>query len=645
MSHAGPLLLALCVGVGTARGASLSLEKGPVVLGRTESVGVTLRVDAPPSGAQGPLRLAVNVGSFGPVTREGPGVYRTVYVPPPTRFPQVALVAVWHETGPEAPIEFLRIPLYGTTRLEVRARPGTEARVRVGLDEFGPVKAARNGRAVISANVPPDVHEAEVLAWQRNGASAAKALPIRVPPYNRLTAAVVPQVLLADGRAWARVDVLYDSGGKRLAASAVRLTPESGTVTPMEASDSRFSFRYQPPPGTLPREVRFRVSVDGDPASSATTSLKLGLPGPATLVLSPPAQTLSADGASHGEVTVRVFDTTGLALPGQQVEVSANGRRLEGLTEVGGGLYRVPFTAPAVYPEGGLVRFEATARGSEGPTARADVRYQLKPAPAPRDLRASLTPALLPADGATRARVLLDVRDAAGLPLSGARLVLLANHGAVSAATALEDGRYEATYLAPEGLPDGPVELQVTDASGQWSQRVPVSLRATPHALLVGVRAGFVHSLAAQAGPRLGLDMWTPFKLGGLQLGAGLTALAARVQQSVTDASGTLRSESEALYFPMSLRLGWELYAGRRTSVVLGAGATATWARFETSLTGTRASQLGAGGLGFLALGLALGPGQAFAEASFAFAPVRTEGFRLDAGGPGLEVGYRLGVL
>ncbi|MFP2926358.1 hypothetical protein ACLESO_14285, partial [Pyxidicoccus sp. 3LG] len=130
----------------------------------------------------------------------------------------------------------------------------------------------------------------------------------------------------------------------------------------------------------------------------------------------------------------------------------------------------------------------------------------------------------------------------------------------------------------------------------------------------------------------------------GTWLGAGLTASASRVRQSVTDASGTLRSDSEALYFPLGLRLGWELYAARRTSVVLGAGATATWASFRTSLTGSSTRQLGAGALGFLSGGLALGPGQAFAELSFAFAPVRTEHFRLDAGGPGLEVGYRLGV-
>ncbi|MFP2934699.1 hypothetical protein ACLESO_58245, partial [Pyxidicoccus sp. 3LG] len=325
--------------------------------------------------------------------------------------------------------------------------------------------------AVITAHVPPDVREAEVLAWQRNGASAAKALPIRVPPYNRLTAAVVPQALLADGRSWARVDVHYEAGGRQVPRSAVKLVADVGTATLLGAGNGRYSFRYQPPAGTLADEVRFQVSVEGDPASSANARLKLGLPPPAKVVVQPPDTALPADGTSRAELTVRVFDDTGLALPGQRVEVSANGRTLEGLADAGNGLYRVPFVTPALYPPGGVVRFEATARGSGAEPIRTSVSYQLRAAPVPRDLRASLTPAPLPADGTTRARLSLDVRDAAGLPLPGAKLVLVASHGAVSAATALEGGGYEATYVAPEGLPDGPVELQVTDASGQLDQR------------------------------------------------------------------------------------------------------------------------------------------------------------------------------
>jgi hypothetical protein len=73
--------------------ASLSLERSPIVLGRTESVAVTFKVDEPAGTEDRPLRLSVNVGSFGEISRLGPGTYRAVYVPPATRFPQVALVA------------------------------------------------------------------------------------------------------------------------------------------------------------------------------------------------------------------------------------------------------------------------------------------------------------------------------------------------------------------------------------------------------------------------------------------------------------------------------------------------------------------------------------------------------------------------
>ncbi len=50
----------------------------------------------------------MNVGSFSEPMRLGPGKYRVTYVPPTTRFPQVALVAVWRETGTDARIDFKR---------------------------------------------------------------------------------------------------------------------------------------------------------------------------------------------------------------------------------------------------------------------------------------------------------------------------------------------------------------------------------------------------------------------------------------------------------------------------------------------------------------------------------------------------------
>ena len=69
----GALLLS-----GAAHAASLTLDKQPVLLGKTESVGVTFTLDEPPDAEVRPLRVAVNVGSFAPIERKGRGVYKTV---------------------------------------------------------------------------------------------------------------------------------------------------------------------------------------------------------------------------------------------------------------------------------------------------------------------------------------------------------------------------------------------------------------------------------------------------------------------------------------------------------------------------------------------------------------------------------------
>ncbi|RJS24904.1 hypothetical protein DRW03_07150 [Corallococcus sp. H22C18031201] len=642
MRTAVALLMLLAWGP-PAVAASLELDAEPIVLGKTETVGVTLRVPEPARTPRPALRLVVNVGTFSEVTRQGPGVYRSVYTPPATRFPQVARVVVWHDTGPDAELSALTIPLSGTTRVEVRTRPRAQVRGTVGGRTFGPVRAGPHGLALLPIEVSPDIHTLEVTTRQRDGATATHRVPIQVPPYNRITVALVTPALLADGRGRARVDVFHPGAEEGVGAALVQLRTELGTITRVATSDGHEQFQYQPPTGTLETEARLQARIEGEAASVGTVRVALSLPAPAQLVLHPPETPLPADGTSRAELSLQVYSASGSGLPAQHVEVWANGQPLQGVTDAGSGLYRVPFVAPAFFPPGGLVRFEATVSTPSGPSARTEVRYQLRPPPIPRALHAALAQVPVPADGSTRVRLALDVRDAAGLPLDGARLIVVANQGAVSPPRALADGRYESMYLAPSGLPEDPVELTITDASGQFVQRVPVPLRAPPHRLLLGVRAGVVHG--AQLGPRAGLEAWVPFAVRGHWWGLGLAAAASRFQRNVQDTTGSLTSRSEAWALPVSLRAGVELFASRRASLVLGAGGTATWARFRTSLSDTRVEAMGLGGLGFLTASYALGPGQLFTEASYVHAPVSASGFRLDAGGPGLDVGYRIGVL
>ena len=122
--HAGTSLTSVHTAVGCAChdssdasvASSISVHGGAIVLGKTPSATVTIGVLEAPGTEDRPLRLSVNVGAFSQPVRIGPGKYSATYVPPPERYPQVALVAVWKETGPDAQIFAplgLQVQLFG----------------------------------------------------------------------------------------------------------------------------------------------------------------------------------------------------------------------------------------------------------------------------------------------------------------------------------------------------------------------------------------------------------------------------------------------------------------------------------------------------------------------------------------------------
>ncbi len=625
----------------SALAASLSLDKGPVVLGRTESVGVTIRIDEVPGTEDRPLQLATNVGSFGPATRTGAGIYRSVFVMPPTRFPQVALVAVWRETGPDARIDFLRIPLYGSTKIPVSTKRGAEVSIEVGPDKFGPVKTDGRGQATLAIDVPPGVREAQITVKEKTGVVSQKRVPIEVPPYNRLTAALVPHAVVADGAQFARLEVFYDLGGADVPADRVQISTSAGTPVLESAEKGRYVYRYVPPAGTGAKDVRFNVRVAQDGAAQASTVLELGLPPPARLVVRPPKERLTADGRSTGKVEVLLFDDTGLGLPAEGLELLANETPIKGVRYLGDGRHEATFTAPASYPAGGLVQFTARL-AAKGRTVNAVANYQIEPGVAPKGLTAQLSPSPVPLDGRTEATVTFDVRDGAGLPLHGAKLLAVASHGELGQLEEIENGVYRARYVAPASGPSGETVIKVVDSTGLFEQSVEVPVRENPHRFLIGVRGGLSHSLGNQLLPKAGLDVLVPFRVGGMLLGAGLTASYQSATQTVTD--GVLESRSTASWAPVSLRLSYELFATRRLSLSLGAGGVVTFAQLQTSLTGERQRGVGLGGQGFAALSASLGPGVLFVEAGFGAAPIRQGNFRLEAGGVSAELGYRFGV-
>jgi hypothetical protein len=629
---------------GAARGASISVEGGAIVLGNTQSSPVVIRVDEAPGTEQLPLRLSVNVGQFTEPIRLGPGKYRASYTPPATRFPQVALVALWRETGADARIDFLRIPLFGKTRVRLAARPRAEVRARVGIDAFGPVLADRGGRAEVPIHVEPGVQQCSVTIREASGAELTRQVPVEVPPYNRLTAALVPHAVVADGQSTVRLDVYYDLKGAQLDPERIRVTPSLGKATFERGARGVYTYRYVPPPDVPASNVTFQVSVAGDPAARATAQLALGLPPPAAVLVTGPSRRLRVGSGATGAVTALVVDAAGMGLPGLEVTATAAGRPLPAPTYRGGGAYELPLRAPDVYPPGGVVPVRVRARGT-GRTVDGSLNLQLDAPPVPSSISARFVPAQLPADGSTEARLVLEVRDVAGGPLEHVQLVSLATHGVLGAAQERGNGLYEQVYRPPATLPDGDAAIRVTDASGSFERRFPIPLRPRGRRLLLGAGGGYTRSPGDASGARGFVDAWVPFGGDVARFGAGLSAAYGAATKTVSDPGGTLRSRTTATFVPLSVRLGWDAHAGRRLTVTVGGGAAAAFAEFRTSLSGEVAHGVGLGGFGFGDLAWALGPGQVVLGLSWGSVPVQTARYRLDPGGLAGTLGFRVGVL
>jgi hypothetical protein len=620
------------------------VEGGAIVLGDTQSAPVLIRVDESPGTEQLPLRLSVNVGQFSEPIRLGPGKYRATYVPPSTRFPQVALVAVWREAGAEARIDFLRIPLFGKTRVRVAATPRAEVRVKVGIDAFGPVLADRTGHAEVPVRVEPGARRCAVTIRERGGADVTRQVPVEVPPYNRLTAALVPHAVVVDGRGAVRLDVYYDLGGAQVDPERIRVTPSHGKVTFEGAVRGVYTYRYRPPHDVPATTVAFQVTVDGDPAAQAGAQLALGLPPPAAVIVSGPAQPLRVGSGAAGAVTALVLDAAGMGLPGLEVSAAAAGKSLGKPGYRGGGVYEFALEAPAVYPPGGVVTIQV--RAASGRTVVAGtLNLRLDAPPVPSAVSSRFVPAVVPVDEATDARLLLELRDAAGAPLEHVHLVSVASHGSLGALRERGHGVYEHTYLPPADLPIGEATVRVTDASGSFERLVRIPLQRTGSRLLLGAGGGYTWSPGDASGPRGQVEAWVPLGGAAPRLGAGVAVGYGRATKTVSDSSGALRSRTEAIFVPAALKLGWYAHAGGRLTVVLGGGVAGASAEFRTSFTGEDVHGFGVGWLGFADVGWVLGRGQVVLGASYGTATVQAARYRIDPGGLSATLGYRAGVL
>jgi hypothetical protein len=634
------------IGVALLVVASYRLEvehSGPLVLGTIDEVSVVIHESPPEVEDRRPLRIAVNVGSFSPIQIASPGVYRTTYRLPATRHPQVALVALWRETGPGAPIDFQRIPLFGKTTLPVGTREGARVTVLVGEQTFGPITADRRGNAVVPIEVPPGV--LEVVARSAEGATETqKTVPVDLPPYNRLTLAVTPYLIEADGRSSATVHVYYDVD-RPPPIDQVAVSAPRGQVERIGADASRYRFRFVPERGESKADVVLETRVQRDRHSSAKVTLSLGTPIPQRLVSTIDPAPLVTDGVSTKPVQILLMDRLGLGVPRTTLTASAAGARCSAPVERGGGKYELEVRAPPRYPASGRIRLRLGV--ADHPALAEEVDIPLAPPPWPEEASITIDPERPISDGSTFTVEVL-AKDQAGRGFESG-IVVTAGGSRVGEVQNLGGGRYRADVTPPDGADS--VELRVTDPSGRFSLEHRATLDPPPSLMFVGAKAGAAYH--RRPSPSAALEVGVRLPVGErritLAIGGGFRRVTQDVALPAIFPEGSI-VEAQLLMFPVTIGGAYDLFTSTGLRIYAMAALAVVPFRHTTKSISTDGMELfdtpsergvglgGEGGFGLEVYGILV-------EAGAGYTWIRDDFLR----GPDLliagHVGYRLGFL
>lgn len=136
-----------------ARGGEIKVLSRPsrmLLGGRAEGeVGAFIPRDA--TGVQ----MFVAHGSLRDIDTSKKGKVVAVYEPPEAFLPRIDVIAVRVMT-PDGPLwGYTAIQLVGQGEAVIKTRPSVEATIKIGEENYGPVKADKQGRATIQVKVPP----------------------------------------------------------------------------------------------------------------------------------------------------------------------------------------------------------------------------------------------------------------------------------------------------------------------------------------------------------------------------------------------------------------------------------------------------------------------------------------------------------
>jgi hypothetical protein len=513
-----------------AQAVSLSVEPPALEPGATGVV----RVIAP-RGSQ--PKVFASAGSVSELREEKPGQYTGVYTPADDGLPRVAFL--WTSSGAWTPL-----PISGAAEAKVHAPPRSLVSLTIGTREFGPMRADRDGLALVDVVVPPGVPEA---------ISGARRIPLHVPPTPTLALIAEGGQPRADLSQQVRLTLYATTpGGAPLRDASFRLQPSRGSLSPIEALEPghyRATWTLSP---SKAGTATLTAALADRPKLTAQFSLDLH-PGPAATVAFESAPREIVAGQPEVSLTATAQDAAGNLTPEPPRFESSFGK-LEAQPS-SPGRWKLRLQVPPQFEGRKKVRVSSLG---------ASVEIPLAPAAANRAHFAPLSP--IHADGRSEVRVEVRVDDSFGNPAPSAPPALNADQGALSKVSPIEGG-YTATWQPP--FLREPSRASLSAALGPLRANTVIELIPQEHLLSLSPKAGWSGNFADLHSPlfafeaALRSDRWGPM----LQLSGEVSWFFSTLSQNESVA---VRSRTD--YVGAALSLGWVFNLSERTRGFVHAG-------------------------------------------------------------------------
>lgn len=541
---------------------ALALSAEPALIRLGADARAVLRVDCAVQPA-----ITASVGRIESVRHRDGGGWEADYVPPDDALPQVALILA--VSGDE--VTWAAIPLWGEGDAVVKTRPRGRISVDIGTQTFGPAIADEHGEAVVPVVVPPGVSEAH---------HGKRIIPLHVPPSRTVHVALGPAAPAADRAQTVAVYVAAASArGEPRQGAAIRLVASRGSLSaPHERAPGLYEAWLSLQPGA-PGEVRVAAALDDAPNFVAEAKLALG-GGPArTIRISADRERIGADDPV-AELHVSARDAAGNA-PGDALRFESTAGEVSP-EPTGPGEWDLRLAVAPAFAGRDSVEVRAS-------TANAAAAKTLRLVPGPPETVAFEKPlASLVADGKSRLRLLVQLRDRHGNEIRGVRPEVSAGQG--SAELEERDGALYASYLPPLLRSGGDTTLALR--AGALEGRAQLKLLPDLKSAALSAKAGLISNLSGFSVPFIGVEGALRSARLGPELALSLGAdYGHRAQSELLQAgSAGVAADSRIDLVLVHLSASWRRPFGAGNAFWIGAGpcAAAYWTRVRSTDTPER---------------------------------------------------------